>query len=141
MRLFVTFSKKSLAIALAVLVVGVIITGEVYSVKCSRIDGSTNAKRVEYLRSLNINVDDTNVTQKETVIPTDFGDVYTEYNKLQKKAGFDLSRYKGKSVTVYTYFLNETREVHLIVHEGAVIGGDIADVRLDGEMKPLVSTK
>lgn len=126
---------------LAAVILCVIITGRVYSVKLSKIDGSTNAQRVEYLESLGINVEASDVTFKQTVIPSDFSDVYKQYNKLQKKAGFDLSRYKGKPVKVYTYFLNDTTEVHLIVQNGCIIGGDIADIRLDGEMKPLLNQK
>ena len=69
-----------------------------------------------------------------------FGDVYTEYNKLQKKAGFDLYKNRGKNATVFTYVLlyKEDTELHLIICDGEIIGGDIASVKLNGEMKPLL---
>ena len=61
-----------------------------------------------------------------------------KYNELQKEAGFDLSNYKGKNVTVYSCPVwNSDKLLNLIVYDGKIIGGDISDVAFDGEMKPL----
>ena len=56
-------------------------------------------------------------------------------------AGFDLSDYKGKKATLYIYPVYETTEVHLIVYEGVIIGGDISDIRYGEKMKPLDNKK
>ena len=102
-------------------------------------DGSTNQNRVEYLESIGISAKELNVFSKEITIPQEFSDVYNNYNKLQNKAGFDLSEYKGKKATLYTYPMYGTTEIHVIVHNGVIIGGDIASVEFGGEMKPLVN--
>jgi len=137
LKLFVILSKKTLAIILAVLIILLILIGQLVSADFEKIDGSTNAKRVAYLKSLNLEVDDSNTTSKAIIIPESFSDVYEEYNTLQKKAGFDLSRYKGKTATVYTYSLSSGYDVHVIVCNNVIIGGDIASLSLYGDMKPL----
>lgn len=138
MKIFITLSKRSIAVILASVIIALLLTAQAFSAKIQRIDGSTNALRVEYLKSLKLDADDTNVQSKEITIPQNFSDVYKEYNSLQKKAGFDLSKYKGKNATVYTYDVSGSeRQIHLIVCDGNVIGGDIADIKIDGEMRPL----
>ena len=134
-KIYITLSNRHLAIILAVMIIALILALQTVSKKDSFIDGSTNELRVQYLKSIKLEPDDKNVTYKEITIPTEFDDVYRKYNELQKKSGFDLSDYKGETATVYTYTLSGTqKEIHLIVCKGKIIGGDIADVRADGEM-------
>lgn len=139
MKLFITLSKKSLCVILALLIISLIIIGRIFTIKASGIDGSTNALRVEYLSGLGYTVDETAVSVKEIVIPEIFSDVYNEYNRLQQTSGFDLSRYKGESARVYTYRLSDREDtvINLIVSDNNIIGGDVSSVRIDGEMRAL----
>lgn len=138
MKLFLTVTKKGLFVFLASVVVLFLSIMWIFSLKVSAIDGSTHAKRISYINSLGIAVDEDNFTSKETVIPTEFGEVYNEYNKLQKEVGFDLARFKGKGVTVYSYpVLKQDKNLTLIVCEGNIIGGDIAEISFSGKMLPL----
>ena len=141
MKFFIIFSKRTLAVILAVMIVLTLLIGQIVSADLNRIDGSTNAKRVSYLKGLGLNVDDSNTTHKQIIIPEKFNDVYTAYNALQKKAGFDLSDYKGKTATVYTYSLDSEHDVHIIVNNNCIIGGDVAALSIDGEMRPLMQNK
>lgn len=126
MKPFFIITKKTLAVVLAAVIIFFMILSSVFSVKNTRIDGSTNQKRVEYIKSLGLEPDDSKVTFKETVIPQRFNETYKQYNSLQKKSGFDLSKYKSKNVTVYTYpLVNASRDVHIIVYNGIVIGVDV----------------
>lgn len=138
MKLFFTVTKKGLCVALSAVVILFLSATWTFSLKASEIDGSTHAKRMIYINSLGIAVDEDNYSSKETVIPTVFQDVYSEYNKLQKEAGFDLSPFKGKSVTVYSYPVSgQEKNLTLIVCDGNIIGGDIAETSLNGKMLPL----
>ena len=139
MRLFITLSKKSLCIILALLIISLIIIGRIFTIKAGGIDGSTNALRVEYLSGLGYRVDETAVSVKEIVIPEIFSDVYSEYNRLQQRTGFDLSRYKGEKACVYTYRLSDSEDtvINLIVSDNNIIGGDVSSVRIDGEMRAI----
>lgn len=138
MKFFITLSRRHLAVILAVLIIAFLIFGQLATAKAAPKNGETNALRVEYIKSLGFAPDDSGVTSKNIVIPEDFSKVYKEYNTLQKKAGFDLEDFKGKSATVYTYALSgDDRLVHIIVCDGKIIGGDVAETEIDGEMLPL----
>lgn len=138
MKLFFTVTKKGLCVALSAIVILFLSAMWTFSIKASAIDGSTHARRMVYINSLGIAVEEDKCSSKQTVIPTEFQDVYREYNKLQKEAGFDLTSFKGKSVTVYSYpVLGQKKNLTLIVCDGNIIGGDIAETSLDGEMLPL----
>ena len=99
------------------------------------------AARVDYINSFGWMVEG-NCRMEEIIIPRQFNDVYLEYNKLQKKQGFDLSLYSGKTAKQYTYkVLNhpsngENIYLHLIVLDDKVIGGDISSTELNGFMQP-----
>lgn len=136
MKFFLLLSKRNLIIITALTVIIMFIWGAVCSASSARIDGSTNAKRMAFIAELGYSADDSAATVKEITIPSDFGEVYREYNKLQKKAGYDLSHYKGKKAQVYTYpiLYENGKELHLIVVDGAIIGGDVAEIKLGGKM-------
>ncbi len=83
-------------------------------------------------------------TEKAVTIPDEFGEVYERYNELQKQSGFDLAPYRSKEATVYTYSVaavngqpSDLSEVHVMVCDGVVIGGDLASPALGGDMQPL----
>lgn len=140
MRLFITLSKRALCVILASLIIALIIIGQLFTIKAGGTDGSTNALRLEYISGLGYTVDETAVNVKEIVIPESFSDVYNEYNRLQQKAGFDLSRHKGDTACVYTYSLSDSEDtvINLMVSDNNIIGGDVSSVRIDGEMKALL---
>ena len=138
MKLFITFSKRSLAAVLLSLIAALVVLSRVTALSGGGINGSTNAERVN---SLGCNVEETAISSKETVIPQSFGKVYERYNSLQKKAGFDLAPFHGREACVYTYRLADEPNtvVNLIVANGCIIGGDISSTALDGFMLPLSS--
>lgn len=139
MKLYFTISKKNLALALATLIIMLLLLSQFLSVNAGGIDGSTNAKRVNYLETLGIVVDETAVEIKDIIIPENFGDVYERYNLLQIENGFNLKNYKGKPAKVYTYAIQGDGETvaHLIICSDEIIGGDIASLKLNGNMTGL----
>lgn len=139
MKPFFIITKKTMAVIIAVIIIALLVLSRVFSVEALRLDGSTNSKRIVYLKSLGLQVDDSDASSKEIVIPQTFDEVYKEYNSLQKKAGFDLSHFKNKKAVLYTYWLEDRKaQVHLIVYNNEIIGGDISDINVNGLMKPLV---
>lgn len=100
-------------------------------------------QRVSFIQKLGYTVD-TGVAEekKEIVVPFTFSGVYKTYNDIQKQAGYDLMRFCGKKVTVYTYKLSDkVRDdvyAHIITYDNSLIGGDIAAISVeDGYMLPL----
>lgn len=139
MKPFVIITKKTLAIIIAGIIIFLLILSRVFAVSSKSVDGSTNHNRVMYLESLGLMVDDSNVSFREIVIPETFNEIYKEYNSLQKEAGFNLAYFKNRTATLYTYDLyNKQEQAHLIVYKNEIIGGDIADMNVNGGMRPLV---
>lgn len=100
-----------------------------------------NVSRVDFIRSLGITPNEEPYSQKEIVVPKKFNKVYLKYNELQKQAGYDLTKYFGERVTLYTYIVPDFRDttayVNLMICNGTVIGGDISTAEIEGFMLPL----
>lgn len=99
------------------------------------VDCSTMQKRVAYIKSAGYTTDGTESSKKVT-IPAEFNDVYTQYNEVQAQQGFDLEKYKGKTLTIYTYNIvdyngSDSVVADLIVDKGVLVGADLCDVSAD----------
>ncbi len=137
MKFYFTLTKRNLAVMVAAAIIILILLGQFFTANASGIDGSTNAKRVEYLSRLGLAFNETPTEIKDIKIPETFSDVYEKYNTLQIEAGFNLKNHRGDTAKVYTYALLDDSVVHLIICEDKVIGGDISSTKIDGTMKPL----
>lgn len=122
----------------------IIVSGQFYAAEHPIVNGKTNAQRVAFIKSLALVPDEDNAEKKQITIPETFSAVYSNYNDLQKKSGYDLSAYKGASALVYTYPVGKISQenddeyyVNLIVYKGRIIGGDICSRNFNGEMLPL----
>ena len=75
---------------------------------------------------------------KTVTIPAEFDKVFAAYNEMQKEQGLNLSKYKGKDVTRYTFAVTnyegyEGRVLaNVLVYRNRVIGGDICSADLSG---------
>lgn len=141
-------TRKSLAVVFLLTLITIIISGQFYAAANPVLNAKTNAERVAYIKSLGLNPDDSNSEKKTVTIPMEFSAVYKNYNALQRQAGYDLSGYKGASVTVYTYPVGKSKTgntdeyyVNLLVYKNRIIGGDISSRNFYGEMLPLMSVK
>ncbi len=94
--------------------------------------------RIEFLRQFGWEVDSTPVEEARVTIPAEFDKVYQSYNELQKKQGFDLTKYLKKDVMRYTYrvtnYPDYTGEVYVnfLVYKNKVIGGDVCSADANG---------
>ena len=138
--MFITLTKRGLAAVLLCAILGLSFGVWGLSQKGTVIDGSTHQKRMAYLHRIGYYPEE-NGQQKEVTLPKTFGAVYTRYNQIQKQGGFDLKPFRGQKATVFTYALNEKQDIHLITVKGTLVGGDIADRSVEGEMRPLGSLK
>jgi len=114
-------------------------------ISCAATDGSVsnNDERILFINNLGYEVERDSFTSKNIIIPTEFSDVFKNYNKIQQKAGYDLSEYKGNEVELFSYKsavdARQKYNINLIVFENTVIGGDISSVAIDGKIYPLQS--
>ncbi len=92
----------------------------------------------KFLEGLNWEVKPDSLKASEVTIPSDFNEIYTEYNDLQKSQGLDLSRYKRKTVMRYTYEISNFADwegivyATVLVYRDKIIGGDICSADANG---------
>lgn len=110
---------------------------------------SSREDRIGFLKSLGWEADPESEKEREVIIPESFDEIFESYNALQKKAGFDLEAYKGKTVKKYTYQIlnypsaekDDIIKADLLVSDGRVIGGDVYSPKLDGFIIGLLDIK
>lgn len=142
-------TKKKL-VTLAVAALAVVVTASVLLLSDNPVTASfkngakanfaaqTNEERITCITSFGWVVENEPTEVMEVVIPQEFDSVYTEYNAIQKRQGFDLEKYKGKRVKKWTYVVTnypgEVKNVYvsLLVLDNKVIGGDVSGT---GEQK------
>ena len=98
----------------------------------------TNEERIEFISQFGWTVEAAPLEEKNVIIPNEFDKVFVGYNDLQKQQGLDLSRYKTKEVTRYTYKVTNYPDTeisvlaNILVYRGRVIGGDVCSLESDG---------
>ena len=98
----------------------------------------TSQQRVRFLNTLGYDVSPDSEESESIRIPIEFGDVYNNYNELQKRKGTDLLDYRGAECVRYTYCESGSDlRCNLIVYQNRIIGGDVCTAALDGEMRNL----
>lgn len=137
------FAMLALSAALVVALIICIPAHPVTAVSAS--DGSkvytgvkTNEDRVDFLRRFGWEVSAEPSETVNVTVPESFDDIFEGYNRLQTEQGLDLSRYRRKTVTRYTYTVTNypdydgTVYATLLVYRGRVIGGDICSAEPEG---------
>lgn len=138
-----------IALTLAVLV-GAIMIGESGAMTVSAavdVDFSglkENEDRVKFISSLGVSIKEEPIEEISFIIPERLDNAMSKYNEIQKSQGLDLTRYKNKKVTRYTYLANsypgydKDVYINLIIYRATVVACDISSADPDGFVKPLV---
>lgn len=109
-------------------------------------DGSSNEKRIEYIRSFGWDVAEDAKEKSHTLIPEVFSKTLEEYNRMQQKSGFDLRPLAGKEIVRFSYkLLNHPLDknyarVNIFVHQGKIVAADVSSTKLDGFMHSIEKT-
>ena len=143
----VKWNKKTaiILVALTVLIIVAIILA-IGAMEKSGPNGTVrdNDDRVSFLASLGWEVVAEPVDERTIIIPQEFSEIYSAYNRLQLAQGYDLSQYCGLEVTVYSYTVTNYSSYRgnvvcdLYVLNFEVIGGDVHSLELDGFMHGLI---
>lgn len=106
----------------------------------SAVTGTVSEEQAaEFLLKYGWKTEKGTVQAEEVHIPSNFSEVYERYNAIQRKQGYDLSKYKGEKVLKYTFVITnykdyENVEAHILTYGGKIIGGDICSTELNGFM-------
>lgn len=104
----------------------------------------TNEDRLEFISQFGISVAGEAKESETFSVPDNFDRILSKYNEIQKEQGLDLTKYKNKKVTRYTYSASDYEgyegevNVNLIIYRGTVIGCDISSTEPSGFVKPLI---
>ena len=131
-------------IGITLLVIAVLVTVYLLTRRGSEeVRAVTNADRVAYLNSCGWIVNPESMEIREVLIPTDFNEEYKKYAELQASQGFDIEKYKGKTLVLCTYHvLNHPQRADHVIAEllldgDRIVGGAIRCTEQDGFTEPL----
>ena len=77
-------------------------------------------------------------------VPENFDTVISGYNEIQRSQGLDITKYKNKKVTRYTYEIDGYGDydgpvyVNLIIYKNTVVACDVSSADPTGFVEPLV---
>lgn len=112
------------------------IMAETEKVKYDKI--KTEEDRIAFLAQFGWDVGDTHTEQTDVTVPAEFDKILKSYNEVQKQQGLDLTKYKGKTVTRYTYEIKNYPGydgkvyANILIYKNRVIGGDICSADVNG---------
>ncbi len=115
---------------------GYITTGKQEKINYDKI--KTEEDRVGFLSQFGWSVKGAPIEVAEITVPSEFDKIFTGYNEIQKRQGLDLSKYKNKTVTRYTYEISNYDGAegkvyaNILVYRNKVIGGDICSADANG---------
>ena len=120
--------------------------GEVYNETVNYSGIKTAEDRVRFLYELGWEVEDAPIYEKTFVLPESFDLVMQGYNEIQRAQGLDLSKYRKKTVTRYTYEVKNYASdgkvyANIIVYKNRVIAGDICSSSPDGFVHGLIKSR
>jgi len=152
----VVLSAVTLALIIAILPHSLTETASIgtgTTVQSSKTDYSEMKTEDDFLKFINqfgIEVEPTPVEVVDVQIPNKFDAVMQKYNIVQNLQGFDLKKYRNKTVTRHTYKLkNEAsqtadspeRLLSILVYRDKIIGGDICSQENGGVVSGFVDYK
>lgn len=112
-------------------------TGDVAVVSVDYSGIRSEEDRIRFISSFGYTVERKSCVTESVTVPERFDSVYEEYNDIQRSQGLNLKKYRGKTVTKYTYYVTNYNDfngkvmITVLVYNGDVIGGDVTGI--DGE--------
>ena len=114
-----------------------------------RFDGMSGASELaSFAENIGFGVDKTPVETVSVEIPASFDRTLDKYNALQKSMGFDLSKYKNKTVQRVTFRVTSMPDhaslpsdqtlLSLILWRDRIIGGDVCVIGEGGSVAPFI---
>lgn len=103
----------------------------------------TNGDRLRFISQFGISVLGEPTEEVEFRVPENFDRIINGYNEIQKRQGLDLTKYRNKKVTRYTYEAENyegrgSAKVNLIIYKGTVVACDVSSASPDGFVEPLL---
>ena len=138
--------------AVAVIVLIITLSSRGAAARLQETSGRRNVKletseaRVAFLEENGYTVAQEPVRIQEVRIPEVFSDVYEQYNAIQQSQGFDLGKYRGKTITQTVYQVldypgegDEPVYATLLLYRNKLIGADLSRGGAENFLRPLLA--
>ena len=139
-RIAVIFISAGVAVAVILLLDGLL------STTAKRVSAGAEqhiiTKAVDFLKGYGYECGSGPAEVFDYTVPTEFDSVMTIYNDLQKSQGFDLEKYKGKTVKRFSFKIENYPDVaedvfaDILFSDGEIIGGDIPRFSVIADLVP-----
>ena len=105
---------------------------------------SNEEERITFLSQFGWKINEDPVEVTEVIIPSEFDDVYSSYNEIQKNQNLDLELYKGMRAKKWVYEVKNYPgyaadsgciRATILVIDGLVVGGDVSSIEVEGFMQ------
>ena len=141
MRVFLIRHRiKIVIVSIAVIIIGLIFL--LFSV-----DNRSNGEYVAFIASFGWEVEPSPKEISHITVPSEFDGVYNAYNRIASGSGFDLTPYRGKNVTRYSYKVLNNAEsdtgliyANVFVYRGEIVSADITSQETGGFTIPISDT-
>jgi len=140
--------KKALTFLLVCGIIGLLIfTAQSVFGKEKPLDLNTLEGREAYLSSLGWEIDKNSESFRSVLVPQKLEGIMAQYNKIQLRQGYDLSKHLGESCRQYCYDVTNYPGgagkviVSLYLQDGKVIAGDVHSTAVNGFMHGLSRTE
>ncbi len=113
----------------------------------SRLDANTDEGRVKFIEKYGWKVEKTPYLCEKVQIPVTFDGALENYAQIQKRSGFDLSKYRGAVAERWSYrVLNHAGDekyayANVFVYQGKIIAADIVSPKIDGFISAVSDTE
>lgn len=135
------FSVIALSLAVLITLVALVPTYAVegeqaVSYDYERVKNDDDAER--FLAQFGWIVDAEPVEVTEVTMPSEFDKIFAAYNEIQRGQGLDLTKYKRKKLTRYTFEVKNYQGyegrvlANVLVYRGKVVGGDVCSADVEG---------
>ncbi len=102
----------------------------------------SNEDRISFIEMFGVKVEESPTEEEAFTLPENFDRIISGYNELQKKQNLDITKYKNKKITRYTYKVTNYDHdgevyVNLFVYRAKIVACDICSASPDGFVVPL----
>ena len=101
-------------------------------------DVESVSDQIAFLAQFGWEVEPAPLESTTVTIPAEFDKVFAAYNEMQKEQGLNLSKFKNKDATRYTFAVSNyegyegTVYANVLVYRNRVIGGDVCSADTSG---------
>ncbi len=130
---------------IGILVAAFITTGVIFLLFGA--DSKINRANIACISAYGWEVEEEPAEISRLAVPEEFNFVYETYNRIAMEAGFDLTPYRGKTLTRYSYLVTNHKDsetglirANVLVFRNQIVAADLSSMETGGFTKSIHDT-